>query len=160
MKSQYMVKTVTGEYHAVAPDQLISAARQCAIEHFPDTDYLKAPAEVRDYLRVTVGTLDREVFGAIWLSSQHQVLEYEELFVGTINASSVYPREVIKSALDSQADAVVFFHNHPSGESNASLADKQITAELKKTLELIGVRTLDHLIVGREFYSFAQHGII
>jgi len=82
------------------------------------------------------------------------------MFRGTIDGASVYPREVIKAALEYNAAAVIFAHNHPSGISEASNADKVITAKLKTALELVDVRVLDHFVIGEDVFSFAEHGLL
>ncbi|HGP3147634.1 TPA: JAB domain-containing protein, partial [Pseudomonas aeruginosa] len=102
-----------------------------------------------------------EVFAALFLDSQHRLLEYVELFRGTIDAAAVYPREVVKEALRVNAAAVIFSHNHPSGNPEPSQADKVLTQRLKEALALVDVRTLDHIIVGGEATaSFAEQGLL
>jgi DNA repair protein RadC len=101
----------------------------------------------------------REIFAVLFLDNQHKVLKFERLFLGTIDSASVYPRIVVEYAIKYNAAAVIFSHNHPSGIAQASLADKQITNKLVKALQLIDVRTLDHIIVaGHKCYSFAENG--
>ena len=103
----------------------------------------------------------QEVFGILFLNSQHQLLLFEELFVGTIDEASVYPREVVKKALAVNAAAVIFTHNHPSGIAEPSDADKLITQHLKKALDLVDIRVLDHMVVGdKQVVSFAERGIL
>ena len=97
----------------------------------------------------------------MFLDNQHRVIQLDELFRGTIDGASVYPREVVKQALHHNAAAVIFAHNHPSGVTEPSQADKQITEKLKKALDLFDIRVLDHFIIGDgEPYSFAEHGLI
>jgi DNA repair protein RadC len=101
------------------------------------------------------------VFACLFLDNQHHILEFEELFRGTIDSASVYPREVIKKALAHNAAAVIFAHNHPSGISEPSQADKLITDKLKQALALIDIRVLDHFIIGDGMpYSFAENGLL
>jgi DNA repair protein RadC len=107
-----------------------------------------------------LGYQEREVFAVLFLDSQHRLIEYQELFFGTIDAAAVYPREVVKAALDHNAAAVIFSHNHPSGVSQPSQADIAITEKLKKALNLIDVRTLDHIIIGEDIFSFAESGYL
>ncbi len=103
----------------------------------------------------------QEVFGILFLNSQHQLLMFEELFVGTIDEASVYPREVVKKALAVNAAAVIFTHNHPSGIAEPSDADKLITQRLKNALGLVDIRVLDHMIVGdKQVVSFAERGML
>jgi len=116
---------------------------------------------VVQYLGLKVARLEHEVFGCLFLNNQHQLIEDEILFTGTIDGASVYPREVARAALDHNAAAVIYYHNHPSGLNVASLADKAITSKLKQALGLLEIRTLDHIIIaGNEFVSFAQTGQI
>jgi DNA repair protein RadC len=105
--------------------------------------------------------LEHEVFVLILLDTRHHILSIEELFRGTIDGASVYPREVVKTALRVNAAAVICTHNHPSGVAEASNADELITRRLKDALALVDVRLLDHLLVTREqVYSFAESGLL
>jgi DNA repair protein RadC len=113
----------------------------------------------RDWLRLKMAGLEREVFMVLYLDNQHCLLACETLFTGTLSNTEVYPREVVKAALRHNAAAVILAHNHPSGHTEASDADRHITERLKKALALIDIRTLDHLIIGgREIVSFAERG--
>ncbi|WP_145581930.1 RadC family protein [Yersinia vastinensis] len=115
----------------------------------------------RDWLRLKMGTLEREEFVVLYLNNQNQLLAYEMLFTGTISHTEVHPREVVKRALYFNAAAVIFAHNHPSGEVAPSQADKAITQRLVQALMLVEIRVPDHLIVGgRQIFSFAEHGHI
>jgi DNA repair protein RadC len=113
-----------------------------------------------DFLQFKLGKYDREVFAILVLNSQHQLIEYKELFFGTINAASVYPREVVKEVLHQNGAAVIFAHNHPSGELEPSQADIAITKRLKDALALIDVQVLDHIVVGNGATSFAERGLL
>lgn len=115
---------------------------------------------VTDYLKLQISSLEHESFRVYFLNSQHALIGEEELAKGTLNTATVYPREVVKAALRHNAAAVVFAHNHPSGKSTPSDADKQITIRLKKALNLIDVLVLDHFIVGDDMFSFAEHGLM
>lgn len=116
---------------------------------------------VRDWLRLKMAGLEREEFMMLYLSQQHQLTGYETLFTGTINSTEVHPREVVKRALYFNAAAVIFAHNHPSGEITPSHADKHLTQRLVNILQVVDIRVLDHLIVGgRHVFSFAEHGLI
>lgn len=88
------------------------------------------------------------MFVALWLNTRHQLIEYEELFRGTIDATAIFPREVVKAALGRNAAAVIFAHNHPSGNATPSAEDRNITARLKQALTLVDVRVLDHVVIG------------
>ncbi|HBB9961634.1 TPA: hypothetical protein JG851_004802 [Vibrio parahaemolyticus] len=96
----------------------------------------------------------------LFVNNQHQLIEFEILFYGTIDATSVYPREVIKRALLWNASAVIFCHNHPSGNAEPSQADRRITRRLKDALVLVDVTVLDHFVVGREVTSFAKRSSV
>ncbi|KTA85920.1 RadC family protein [Aeromonas salmonicida] len=114
-----------------------------------------------DFLRLKMGEYEREVFAVLLLDNQHRLLDYQELFFGTINAGSVYPREVVKAALHRNAAAVILAHNHPSGMTDPSEADKAVTARLQEVLGVIDVQVLDHLIVGHDnVVSFAERGLL
>ncbi|MCP4984600.1 MAG: JAB domain-containing protein [Colwellia sp.] len=111
-----------------------------------------------DYLLSELRFESREIFAVLFLDNQHQMLTFERLFFGTIDAAAVYPRVVVEQALKHHAAAVILTHNHPSGIAEASIADKQITKKLLQALQLIDVRVLDHIIVaGNQCYSFAEH---
>jgi DNA repair protein RadC len=114
----------------------------------------------KDYLKCKLGIYEKEVFAVLFMDSQHGLIEYKEMFFGTINAAAVYPREIVKLALTLNAAAVVLAHNHPSGLSEASLADKQITERIKKALALIDINVLDHIIIAKEPLSFAETGLL
>lgn len=119
------------------------------------------PDESKNFLRLNLAESEHEVFSVLFLDNQHGLIEYVELFRGTIDGASVYAREVVKEALSRNAAAVIFAHNHPSGVSEPSQADRQITDRLKAALLLVDVRTLDHIVIGRtDCYSFAEHGLI
>ena len=103
---------------------------------------------VRDWLRLHLAPLEREVLSVLWLDNQHRLIAHDMLFLGTINTITVHPREVVKAGLKHNAAAAVLAHNHPSGEAEPSNADQRITERLKQALELVDIRLLDHLVVG------------
>ena len=116
---------------------------------------------MRDYLRLTLGRREHEVFVALFLDAQNRLLVAEELFRGALTQTSVYPREVFKRALAVNAAAVIFAHNHPSGVAEPSRSDEMLTASLRMALALVDVRVLDHLIVaGPTTVSFAERGLL
>lgn len=120
---------------------------------------LESPQAVRDYLKAQLRHEPHEVFGCLFLDSKHRVLAFEVLFRGTIDSASVYPRQVVKRALSHNAAALILTHNHPSGVSEPSQADRILTQRLKDALGLIDVRVLDHFIVGDgEPLSMAELG--
>ncbi len=123
--------------------------------------HLCTPQAVRDFLRLTLMNHEREVFVVVFLDAQHRVIASEELFAGTLTQTSVYPREVVKRALARNAAAVIFAHNHPSGVAEPSRADELLTATLRRSLDLVDVRVLDHFVVaGPAILSFAERGLL
>ena len=124
--------------------------RDCALE---------SPQAVRDFLTSQVRHEQHEVFGCLFMDSKHRMLAFEVLFRGSIDSASVYPRQVVKRALAHNAAAVMFCHNHPSGISLPSEADRTLTQRLTEALDLIEVRVLDHFIVGEgQPLSMVEHG--
>jgi DNA repair protein RadC len=124
-------------------------------------DALTSPALTRRFLAAKLRHLPHEVFACLFLDNRHRVLHFEELFRGTIDAASVYPREVVKRALACNAAAVIIAHNHPSGVAEPSGADRQITRRLQEALALVDIRVLDHMVIGDgEPVSFAERGLI
>ena len=119
------------------------------------------PAAVRDYLRLKLVAEPNEIFVVVFMNSMHDVLAVEPMFHGTINATSVYPRVVLQRALQLNAAAVIFAHQHPSGTTEPSNADRVLTEQLKTALALIDVRVLDHFVIGQGApYSFAESGLL
>ena len=124
---------------------------------YPTVAAFTAPELVKNYLIISLALEEREHFHVLYLDNQHKLLLDARLFSGTIDGASVYPREVVKQALQCNANAVILAHNHPSGVCAPSYADKQITEKLKQGLATIDIRVLDHIIVGHmETYSFAE----
>lgn len=122
---------------------------------------LTNPNMVRDYLRLKLEKEEREIFSVLFLDNQHRIIEYNEMFKGTIDAAAVYVREIIKRGLEINCAALIISHNHPSGESKESLADRNITERIKQAADLVDIRLLDHIIIGSgEMVSFAEKGII
>lgn len=117
--------------------------------------------DTKNYLKLKFSELEYETFSLLLLNNQHGLISCQELFRGTINGAAVYPREVVKVTLAFNAAAVIFTHNHPSGQVQPSSADKAITSRLKSALESVDIRVLDHVIVGgRQTFSFAEHGLL
>ncbi|GAB1393331.1 DNA repair protein RadC [Rhodocyclaceae bacterium] len=123
---------------------------------------LASPGAVRDYLRLRLAEAEHEIFLVIWLDAQNRALEVEELFRGSLTQTSVYPREVVKSALRANAAAAILAHNHPSGCNEPSASDKALTESLKKALALVDILVLDHFVVGgaKTPFSFAERGLL
>lgn len=142
-------------------DEIIARALKVLETRARYGEPLNAPEAARHYFRLRLAGLEHELFCAAWLDSQNRVLAFEEMFRGTISQTSVYPREVVKSALRCNAAAVIFAHNHPSGLAEASRADELLTAALKSALQLVDVKVLDHLVIGGDAVaSFAERGLI
>ncbi|HBO9041988.1 DNA repair protein RadC [Pectobacterium polaris] len=156
-----MVRDAQGRYLLATTDQILEAARQAIEQKMQRGASFSSPAAVKEYLRAKLAGFEHEVFAVLFLDTQHRLIEYSELFRGTIDSASVYPRELVKEALRLNAAAVIVSHNHPSGNPEPSGADKVLTQRLKEALALVDVRTLDHIVVaGGSTTSFAERGLI
>ncbi|ENG0045684.1 DNA repair protein RadC [Pseudomonas aeruginosa] len=159
--SSLLVRDAQGRYLPASVDQILDAARQAIDQKVQRGMSFTSPTIVKEYLRTKLVGFEHEVFAVLFLDSQHCLIEYIEMFRGTIDSASVYPREVVKEALRLNAAAVIFSHNHPSGNPEPSQADRQITQRLRDALALVDVRTLDHIVVGGESTeSFAERGLL
>jgi len=139
----------------------LELARRSIQEELKAGALLTSPGAVRDYLRLAIGARHHEVFVCIWLDAQHRVIRFDEPFRGTLTQTSVYPREIVKAALEVNAAAVIFAHNHPSGAAQPSQADELLTRSLKEALALVDIKVLDHFIVaGNQAISFAERGLV
>jgi len=143
-------------------EEILAKAREILAKRVErEHDSLTSPAATREYLTMKLADLPHEIFGAVMLDNRNRVIAMVEMFRGTIDGASVYPREVAKEVLKYNAAAVILYHNHPSGVTEPSSADIRITERLTKALGLLDVRVLDHLIVGGlEVTSFAERGLI
>ena len=141
---------------------VIELARRALTQDMALRPVFDNPTQVKNYLQLQLGGRGHEVFAVMFLDAQNRLLKLEEMFRGTLTQASVYPREVVKRALELHAGAVVFAHNHPSGAAEPSRADEYLTQTLKKALALVDVRVLDHLIVGHgaAVVSFAERGLL
>lgn len=157
-----LISTLTHRNQLDSSDSVIREAIAILESRYTLQAYPQAftsPQLVKDYLRLKMAGYEREVFAVLLLDSQHRLISCEELFFGTIDAASVYPREVVKIVLHRNAAAVIFAHNHPSGMPEPSEADKRITERLKTALATIDVLALDHFVVGhQDVVSFAERG--
>lgn len=136
-------------------------ARRYYAESLPSGEAIRSPSDTEAFLQARMRHLDHELFCCLFLDNRHRVLGFEELFRGTIDGTSVYPREVVKEALAVNAAAVILAHNHPSGVAEPSQADERITKRLKSALDLVDIRLLDHLIIGDgRATSLARRGLI
>jgi len=141
------------------PD-LMAIIRENAASYFKRGSLLSDASSVRRFLYSAIACEESEVFGVLFLDNKNRLIEFKILFYGTIDTSSVHPREVIKQALQYNAGAVILCHNHPSGITEPSQSDIAITNKLKQALELIDIRVLDHIIVGDGCTSFSEEGLM
>lgn len=140
---------------------VIELARRGLAQQLAERPSLDAPSKVKDYLRLQLGGLGHEVFAVMFLDAQTRLLTLEPMFRGTLTQTSVYPREVVKRALELNAAAVILAHNHPSGVAEPSRADEFLTRSLVEALKLVDVRVLDHFVVGANVVvSFAERGLL
>jgi DNA repair protein RadC len=159
--SSLMVRDAQGHYQSATVDQIIEAARQAVDQKLQRGASFSSPDVVKAYLSAKLAGYGHEVFAVLFLDSQHRLIEYAEMFHGTIDSTVVYPREVLKEALRLNAAAVIISHNHPSGNTEPSAADRTFTKRLKEALALVDIRTLDHIIVaGSTTTSFAEQGML
>ena len=156
-----LVRDAHGRYLPASADDILEAARQVIDRKMRRGAEFTSPAAVKEYLRAKLAGFEHEVFAVLFLDTQHRLIEYAEMFRGTIDSASVYPRELVKEALRLNAAAVIVSHNHPSGNPEPSRADEVLTQRLKEALALVDVRTLDHIMVaGGSTISFAERGLI
>jgi DNA repair protein RadC len=140
---------------------VIELARRALTQELAQRPVFDMPAKVKSYLQLQLGSRDFEAFAVMFLDVQNRLLKFEEMFRGTLTQTSVYPREIVRRALELGASAVILAHNHPSGVANPSRADEHLTQTLKSALLLIDVRVLDHFVVGgSEVVSFAERGLL
>ncbi|MEX1267250.1 MAG: JAB domain-containing protein [Woeseia sp.] len=148
------------DYRIATTDEVVSKAK-CAInKKYRRGQTFSSPKVVEEYLQVKLGFEDNEKFVALWLDGRHRLIAYEELFHGTIDGTSVYPRVVVQKAIAHNAAAAIFAHPHPSGVAEPSQADERITRRLKSALELVDIRLLDHIVVGERCVSLAARGLL
>jgi DNA repair protein RadC len=140
---------------------VIEMARRAMAQELQVAPVFDSPQKVKDFMNLQLGGRAQEVFAVLFLDSQHRLLKLEEMFQGTLTQTSVYPREVVRRALELHAGAVILAHNHPSGLAEPSRADEFLTQTLKSALLLVDVRVLDHLVVGQgSVVSFAERGLL
>lgn len=161
LDSSLLVRDVAGDYRPANADEVLQAAQRVLAGQMRGCEALTSPQVVRDFLRVKLGTLEHEVFGVIHLDAQNRVIDYVEMFRGTVSQTSVYPREVVKEALARNSAALLLVHNHPSGAAEPSRADEMLTQTLKSALSLVDVRVLDHFVVtASACRSMAELGLV
>ena len=140
---------------------ILEMAHRHLAERMQNGVEITSPDVTREFLSVTMRAYQQEVFACLYLDSQHRLIHFHTHFFGTVDGASVYPRELVKTALKHNAAAVILAHNHPSGVAEPSGADQTITRRIQSALELVDVRVLDHMIVGDgEVISFAERGLI
>lgn len=158
------VRDADGNYsfdRACTEEEILLIAEEILAARVSRGCVLASPNDSRAYLRARLATREQEVFCCLFLDNRHRVLAFEELFFGTIDGTSVHPREVLRRVLAHNAAAVILAHNHPSGVTEPSRADESITRRLTEALALIDVRVLDHIVVGgAETTSFAERGLL
>jgi DNA repair protein RadC len=154
------IRGSNNRYRVADEEDVIFEAIQIYNRCFSRGEALTSPEKAKDCIKLKLAPFEHEVFLCLFLDNQHRVIACEALFRGTIDGASVYPREVVKTALQYNAAALIMAHNHPSGSSEPSQADRAITEKLKAALTLIDVRVLDHFVVGETVYSFAEHGLL
>lgn len=162
--TKFTAGEVSGTYVVSGPvteKEILKMANVISRRKFSRGRQFNCADDVRDYLQCIMQNEEREIFGMLCVDSQHRLIGRFELFYGTINAAAVYPREVVKKALNENASAVILFHNHPSGLSSPSDADIRLTRDLKTALATVDIDVLDHFIVGRDdTASLAQRGLM
>jgi len=140
---------------------VLEMGRRYLAENLQRGEALSSSLDTKEYLQSRLRDRKEEVFCCLFLDNRHRILAFEELFNGTLNGATVYPREVVKRALEHNAAALIFAHNHPSGIAEPSHADKLLTTRLKEALALVDIRVLDHLVVGDgEVVSFSEQGLL
>lgn len=140
---------------------VMELARRSLAEELKSGALLTSPAIVRQYLQLLLSGKEYESFTVLFLDARNRLIVAREMFRGTLTQASVYPREVVKAALECNAASLVLSHNHPSGVADPSAADRQLTETLQRALSLVDVRILDHFVVARnQVYSFAEHGLL
>ncbi len=153
--------SAAGEPVPATAEEVIASAREQISRRVRRGSALSSPQATRDFLALRLGTREFESFCCLFLDNRHRVIEFVELFRGTLDSASVHPREVVKEALQRNAAALILAHPHPSGIAEVSAADELITRRLKEALATVSIRVLDHLIVaGGEVVSFAELGLL
>ncbi|NJN46006.1 MAG: DNA repair protein RadC [Candidatus Competibacteraceae bacterium] len=154
------VRDDEGHYRRATREEIIEAALEEINAQFAQGTLIHSVKDTQQFLQLRMARLEHELFAVLWLDNRHRVIAFEELFRGTIDGAAVYPREILKSALQHNAAACILCHNHPSGMADPSEADKRITEKIKTALSMIEVRTLDHIVVGERTCSFAELGLM
>ena len=145
----------------VSSEALVQIAADILLENLAGQENLTRPEDAARFLQLSLAKEKNEQFGVLFLNNKHQVISFERMFNGTIDGAAVYPRVVVQRALEHNAAAVIFCHNHPSGCAEPSAADRSITRRLTDALGLVDVRVLDHFVVSQtNWVSLAERGWI
>ncbi len=160
-KRQFCRGAGLGEAKYSQLQAVLEMGRRYLYESLQRNDAISNTNATRQFLSARLCHYRHEVFACLFLDNRHQVIQFEELFSGTIDGTAVYPRVIVQKALQYNAAAVILSHNHPSGVKEPSLADRQITRRICDALNLVDIRVLDHVIVGDgEALSFAEKGLL
>ena len=158
---EFLIRNERGETRVARWEEIVGAAREIMCAKVRRGTSMASPRLVKDFLSIKLGALEHEMFCLLLLDKRHRLIEYVELFRGTIDGASVHPREIVKLALAKNAAAVVLAHPHPSGVAEPSQADELITQRVKEALALVDIRVLDHCIVAAgEVLSFVERGLL
>lgn len=155
------IKDANGSYLEASTSDIVTGARRRLRRTFRKGKAIRSPADTENFLIAELATEPNEIFCALYLDNRHRVIAFDRAFHGTIDGTSVYPRVIVKRALELNSAAVIFAHQHPSGVAEPSQADERITQRLKSALELVDIRVLDHLIIGGDtVVSLASRGLL
>ena len=157
---QLTVQDLLGDYRPATPQEILTAADRVIAHRYRRGACMDSALTSKALFRQKLALREHEVFAVLFLDNRHRVISYEELFSGTIDSASVHPRVVAQRALQQNAAAVIVAHNHPSGKTDPSNADKTITQRLKEALALVDVRLLDHIVVGENCVSLVESGLM
>ena len=145
----------TAEERATIDDALVILDKK-----IKTVNAISSPAATRDYLRLHLAGEQSEVFCVLFLDSKHRPIVFKKIFNGTIDACTIYPRDIVRAAIKYNCKAVILAHNHPSGVPEPSRSDEEITQKLKSALALIDVKIIDHMVIGDNIVSFAERGLL
>ncbi len=160
-KQQFCRGAGLGEAKYTQLQAVLEMGRRCLYESMHRGEQMTSPDATKMYISARLRHYQHEVFACLFLDNRHRVIQFDELFNGTIDGAAVYPRIIVQKALQYNAAAIILSHNHPSGVNEPSLADQHITQKITDALKLVDIRVLDHLIIGDgEAYSFAESGLL
>ena len=160
INSVLYTKNLSGEFIPAKQRDVIAEAKRIYSYSLQKGQILDNPGQASDAIQSRLRDKHHEVFACLYLDSQHRIIAFEELFRGTIDGAVVHPREVVKEAITLNSKAVIFAHNHPSGDPEPSQYDIQITEKLKSALALVDITVLDHFVIGDSIVSFSERGLI